>query len=34
MHYCPDSVILNTVEFDHADIYEDLDAVKAAFIVS
>jgi len=31
MHYLPDTVILNNVEFDHADIYRDLDAVKFAF---
>jgi UDP-N-acetylmuramate: L-alanyl-gamma-D-glutamyl-meso-diaminopimelate ligase len=31
MHYLPDSVILNNVEFDHADIYRDLDAVRFAF---
>ena len=31
MHYFPDSVILTHVEFDHADIYRDLDAVKTAF---
>jgi UDP-N-acetylmuramate: L-alanyl-gamma-D-glutamyl-meso-diaminopimelate ligase len=31
MHYFPDAVILTHVEFDHADIYRDLDAVKTAF---
>jgi UDP-N-acetylmuramate: L-alanyl-gamma-D-glutamyl-meso-diaminopimelate ligase len=31
MHYFPDAVILSHVEFDHADIYRDLDAVKTAF---
>ena len=31
LHYFPDSVILTSVEFDHADIYRDLDAVKTAF---
>jgi UDP-N-acetylmuramate: L-alanyl-gamma-D-glutamyl-meso-diaminopimelate ligase len=31
MHYLPDTVILNNVEFDHADIYRDLDAIKWAF---
>jgi UDP-N-acetylmuramate: L-alanyl-gamma-D-glutamyl-meso-diaminopimelate ligase len=31
MHYFPDAVILTHVEFDHADIYADLDAVKVAF---
>jgi UDP-N-acetylmuramate: L-alanyl-gamma-D-glutamyl-meso-diaminopimelate ligase len=31
MHYLPDTVILNNVEFDHADIYRDVEAVKFAF---
>lgn len=31
MHYFPDAAILTHVEFDHADIYHDLDAVKTAF---
>ncbi len=31
MHYLPDTVVLNNVEFDHADIYRDLQAVKFAF---
>jgi UDP-N-acetylmuramate: L-alanyl-gamma-D-glutamyl-meso-diaminopimelate ligase len=31
LHYFPDAVILTSVEFDHADIYRDLDAVKFAF---
>lgn len=31
MHYLPNTVILNNVEFDHADIYRDIDAVKFAF---
>jgi UDP-N-acetylmuramate: L-alanyl-gamma-D-glutamyl-meso-diaminopimelate ligase len=31
LHYFPDAVILTSVEFDHADIYADLDAVKTAF---
>jgi len=31
MHYFPDAVILTHVEFDHADIYRDLDSVKTAF---
>lgn len=30
-HYLPDDVILTSVEYDHADIYPDLDAVKNAF---
>jgi UDP-N-acetylmuramate: L-alanyl-gamma-D-glutamyl-meso-diaminopimelate ligase len=31
LHYFPDAVILTHVEYDHADIYADLDAVKTAF---
>src|SRR3977135_84490 len=31
MHYLPDLAIVNNIEFDHADIYADLDAVKLAF---
>src|SRR5258706_1313391 len=31
LHYFPDAVILTSVEFDHADIYKDLDAVEIAF---
>ena len=31
LHYFPDSVILTSVEFDHADIYKDLDAIEIAF---
>ena len=31
LHYFPDSAILTHVEFDHADIYADLPAVKTAF---
>jgi UDP-N-acetylmuramate: L-alanyl-gamma-D-glutamyl-meso-diaminopimelate ligase len=31
LHYFPDAVILTSVEFDHADIYRDLEAVKFAF---
>src|SRR5690349_23263489 len=31
MHYLPDVAIVNNIEFDHADIYKDLDAVKLAF---
>lgn len=32
IHYKPQQVILTSVEFDHADIYNDLDHVKSAFI--
>ncbi len=31
LHYYPASLILTSVEFDHADIYRDLDHVKSAF---
>src|SRR5882757_1913645 len=31
LHYFPQSVILTSVEFDHADIYRDLEEVKTAF---
>jgi UDP-N-acetylmuramate: L-alanyl-gamma-D-glutamyl-meso-diaminopimelate ligase len=31
MHYFPDALILTHVEFDHADIYRDLDSVRTAF---
>ena len=31
LHYFPDGLILTHVEFDHADIYADLEAVKTAF---
>src|ERR1700736_2860700 len=31
LHYLPDSAILTSVEFDHADIYKDLEAVETAF---
>ncbi len=31
IHYKPKHVILTSIEFDHADIYKDLDAVKQAF---
>src|SRR5262249_58969619 len=31
LHYRPDIVLLTAVEFDHADIYRDVDAVKQAF---
>ena len=32
LHYDPDAVLLNAVEFDHADIYRDLAHVKSAFV--
>jgi len=31
LHYFPDRVILTSVEFDHADIYKDLESVETAF---
>jgi UDP-N-acetylmuramate: L-alanyl-gamma-D-glutamyl-meso-diaminopimelate ligase len=31
LHYFPAAAVLTSVEFDHADIYKDLDAVKTAF---
>ncbi|MBI4516099.1 MAG: hypothetical protein HY699_09840 [Deltaproteobacteria bacterium] len=31
LHYQPQALLLTAVEFDHADIYRDLDHVKAAF---
>lgn len=31
LHYQPQGVIINAIEFDHADIYRDLDHVKQAF---
>jgi UDP-N-acetylmuramate: L-alanyl-gamma-D-glutamyl-meso-diaminopimelate ligase len=31
LHYFPDALILTHVEFDHADIYADLEAVKTVF---
>jgi UDP-N-acetylmuramate: L-alanyl-gamma-D-glutamyl-meso-diaminopimelate ligase len=31
VHYLPDMVVLNNIEFDHADIFRDLDSVKRAF---
>ncbi|HET6855260.1 MAG TPA: UDP-N-acetylmuramate:L-alanyl-gamma-D-glutamyl-meso-diaminopimelate ligase [Pyrinomonadaceae bacterium] len=31
MHYLPELAIVNNIEFDHADIYSDLNAVKLAF---
>lgn len=31
LHYLPEVAVINNIEFDHADIYEDLDAVKLTF---
>jgi UDP-N-acetylmuramate: L-alanyl-gamma-D-glutamyl-meso-diaminopimelate ligase len=32
VHYLPTTAVIGNVEFDHADIYPDLDAVKTAFV--
>jgi len=32
LHYLPDTVIINNIEFDHADIYRDLREIERAFI--
>ncbi|MCS7063060.1 MAG: UDP-N-acetylmuramate:L-alanyl-gamma-D-glutamyl-meso-diaminopimelate ligase [Methylacidiphilales bacterium] len=31
IHYLPEIVVINNIEFDHADIYENLDAIKLSF---
>jgi UDP-N-acetylmuramate: L-alanyl-gamma-D-glutamyl-meso-diaminopimelate ligase len=31
MHYLPETAIVANIEFDHADIYKDLDSIKLAF---
>lgn len=31
LHYLPESVIINNIEFDHADIYNSLDEIKRSF---
>jgi len=31
IHYCPDILIINNVEFDHADIFRDLQDIKRTF---
>ncbi|MDH3608807.1 MAG: UDP-N-acetylmuramate:L-alanyl-gamma-D-glutamyl-meso-diaminopimelate ligase [Gammaproteobacteria bacterium] len=31
VHYCPHTLVLNNLEFDHADIFDDLDAIKRQF---
>ena len=31
LHYLPDTVIINNIEFDHADIYESLDEIVLSF---
>jgi UDP-N-acetylmuramate: L-alanyl-gamma-D-glutamyl-meso-diaminopimelate ligase len=31
IHYLPELVVVNNIEFDHADIFKDLDAIKLSF---
>ncbi len=31
VHYLPELVIINNIEFDHADIFNDIDAIKLSF---
>lgn len=31
LHYAPKTLVLTSIEFDHADLYGDLDEIKAAF---
>ena len=31
LHYCPTTLIMNNIEFDHADIFADLEAIKKQF---
>ena len=31
LHYLPEAVIVNNIEFDHADIFENLEAIKKSF---
>ena len=32
VHYMPEVAVIGNIEFDHADIYRDLDAVRTAFV--
>jgi UDP-N-acetylmuramate: L-alanyl-gamma-D-glutamyl-meso-diaminopimelate ligase len=32
VHYLPEVAVIGNIEFDHADIYRDLDAVRTAFV--
>jgi UDP-N-acetylmuramate: L-alanyl-gamma-D-glutamyl-meso-diaminopimelate ligase len=32
MHYSPETLLINNIEFDHADIFENLKAIKKTFI--
>ena len=31
LHYLPEAVVINNIEFDHADIFTDLDEIKLSF---
>ena len=31
LHYLPEAVVINNIEFDHADIFENLEAIKKSF---
>lgn len=31
LHYLPELLVVNNIEFDHADIFDDLDAIKLSF---
>ena len=31
IHYLPDFVVVNNIEFDHADIFDDVEQIKKAF---
>ena len=31
IHYCPDTLVINNIEFDHADIFNNLDDIKKQF---
>ncbi len=31
IHYCPDTLIINNIEFDHADIFKDIEAIQTQF---
>src|SRR5690606_25358518 len=31
LHYLPEMVVINNLEFDHADIYQSLDEIKLSF---
>ncbi len=32
LHYAPQFLLINNIEFDHADIYKDLDEIKSRFV--